>query len=281
MKLITITSAAVLSCAISASAADTCTPAPSCSELGYTQSTSSCKGGKYVKCPFDTTKVACISVEPRVGDIKYSLYPSDHDGWLLCDGREFKTSQYLKLKNLIGTKFCHKYTSRTDTNYSSSNCTKGYFAIPDYRGFFLKGATVYKPISGRPDAYQASSSTTDSRYSNALYYKGDTSSNIYYIYSSEYEHVYYPQYEQLPQISGSVKGIMNRSLDMFSATGAFSSSSKGSNTKEATKNSSGNWWNDDGTINFYATSSNKIYDGAHVTPANYQAYIFIYAGPSN
>lgn len=273
MKLITITSAAVLSCAISASAADTCTPAPSCADLGYTQSTSSCKGGKYVKCPFDTTKIACIALEPRVGDLKYALDPDDHDGWLLCDGREFKTTQYLQLKKLIGTKFCHKYTSRTDSAYYNSNCTPGYYAIPDYRGFFLKGAAVYKPVSGRPDAYQRTSSTKSSYHSNALYYKGDT--------SSIFDYVYYPQYERLPRISGSVKGIMNRSADLFSGTGAFSSSSKGSNTKEATKNSSGNWWNDDGTITFSASDYNKIYDGLHVTPAHYQAYIFIYAGPSS
>ena len=273
MKLMTITSAAVLSCAISASAADTCTPAPSCADLGYTQSTSSCKGGKYVKCPFDTTKVACIALEPHVGDLKYSLDSADHDGWLLCDGREFKTSQYPKLKSLIGTYYCHKYTSRTDSAYYNSNCTSGYYAIPDYRGFFLKGAAISKPISGRPGAYDpGSSSITTSAYSSALYYKGNV---------SDITTIRYPLYEELPNIKGSVKGIMNRSLDMFSGTGAFWSSTKGNNTKEATKNSSGNWWNDDGTISFSAYSSNPIYGGAHVVPANYGAYIFIYAGPSS
>ncbi len=267
MKLITITSAAVLSCAISASAADTCTPAPSCSELGYTQSTSSCKGGKYVKCPFDTTKVACISVEPLVGDLKYSLVSYDHDGWLLCDGREFKTSQYPKLKNLIGTNFCHKYTSRTDSNYSSSNCTSGYYAIPDYRGFFLKGAWINKPVSGRPGAYKFSDSSTSSYYSNALNYKGSNTGHA---------SINIPEYERLPKITGKV-GLQGPEYSYSGDTsGAFSISAKGDNYGKGHSKGANSVY-----INFDASQSNIIYDGSHVVPANYQAYIFIYAGPSN
>ncbi len=267
MKLITITSAAVLSCAISASAADTCTPAPSCSELGYTQSTSSCKGGKYVKCPFDTTKVACISVEPRVGDLKYSLDSSDHDGWLLCDGREFPTTRYKNLYIRIGEYFCHKYTSRADVDYNNSNCTKGYFAIPDYRGFFLKGAWINKPVSGRPGAYKFSDSSTSSYFSSALNYKGSNLGNA---------SINIPEYELLPKITGKV-GLQGPEYSYSGdISGAFSISPKGDNYgKGHTKGASSVY------INFDASKSNIIYKGSHVVPANYQAYIFIYAGPSN
>lgn len=267
MKLITITSAAVLSCAISASAADTCTPAPSCADLGYTQSTSSCNGGKYVKCPFDTTKVACIALEPHVGDLKYSLYPSDHDGWLVCDGREFKKTQYPKLYARISTLFCHNYTSRIDNSHTSSNCTSGYYAIPDYRGFFLKGALDSKAVSGRPGAYKASSSTTYSNYSSALYYKGDTDDVV---------NIYIPRYERLPKITGYA-GFRGPEWEYSQEySGAFYTS------RRTDGYGKGHSRGKDSTyINFDASRSNAIYDGSHVRPAHYQAHIFIYAGPSS
>lgn len=48
------------------------------------------------------------------------------DGWLLCDGRFFLTSQYPSLYQAIGKLY---------GGYA------GYFNIPDYRGLFLRGVS--------------------------------------------------------------------------------------------------------------------------------------------
>lgn len=42
---------------------------------------------------------------PTVGDTKTSITTADHNGWLLCDGRQFPTSNYPFLFNAIGYTF--------------------------------------------------------------------------------------------------------------------------------------------------------------------------------
>ena len=39
----------------------TCTQAPTCSELGYTKTASECTNKTMLKCPFDQTKIYCPS----------------------------------------------------------------------------------------------------------------------------------------------------------------------------------------------------------------------------
>lgn len=40
-----------------------------------------------------------------IGDIKHSINNSDHNGWLLCDGRSFNIENYPDLYNIIGNSF--------------------------------------------------------------------------------------------------------------------------------------------------------------------------------
>jgi len=42
---------------------------------------------------------------PTIGDTKTSAALVDHMGWLLCDGRELSTSDYVQLFNMIGYQF--------------------------------------------------------------------------------------------------------------------------------------------------------------------------------
>ena len=44
-----------------------------------------------------------LDSQSHIGDIKYSMEQFDHDGWLLCDGRELSRSNYSTLFNMIGT----------------------------------------------------------------------------------------------------------------------------------------------------------------------------------
>lgn len=56
----------------------------------------------------------------RIGDIKQSVVLNDHNGWLICDGRDLDREDYPLLFQLIGTSFG-----------SSSGTT---FKLPDLRG---------------------------------------------------------------------------------------------------------------------------------------------------
>ena len=238
---------AILLTAAPALAAIDCATLPSCSSLGYSETAGTCMG-KYLTCPFDNTKIACLD-SPKVGDLKYSLYSSNHDGWLKCDGTQYSTSTYSKLYSVIGTNFCRKYTSKSA--YTSSACSSGKFAVPDYRGFFLRGI----------NSYNASSNLV-----------GTVGPSGYYGYAFNYmtgnynSSVYNPQYEQLPNITGGF-GIYNSTSDgkLFTTCSSYSEAIKGASW---TSNS----------VCFNAGNSNSIYSGSHVIPANYGAYIFIYAG---
>ena len=268
-----ILSCSLLALTMPAYAAETisCDTLPTCEELGYTDTAADCSGKKLV-CPFDKTKATCLE-SPQVGDLKYSVYygqdPTSsggvsstlyaHKGWLPCDGKQYKIADYPKLYKIIGTRFCHKFTSRNDTSYTS-NCKADYFAVPDYRGFYLRGATTSRPTSetvGGQSNY----------YSDALYYKGDHSGSYY---------TYTPYYEELPNIQGTFTGARQTNAgDVLNTTGAFSS-----RYPAGYKDSMYHGTTPDYYVNFTfaASNSNQIYNGTHVHPTHYHAYIYIYAG---
>ena len=119
-KLLALAVAAATAASADAFAAEsTCTAAPSCASLGYTDTTRRCPG-EYTACPFDTTQVKCI-LEARAGDLKYSLQTSNHNGWLLCNGSSYSTSQYAELYNVLRSSFGSR--------------------LPNYSGSFLKAAS--------------------------------------------------------------------------------------------------------------------------------------------
>jgi len=135
--------------------AQTCAQAPSCPQLGYTKSVADCAGKTILYCPFDATKAYCVDeitcaslgftdtiaecpgeytlcpsdatkgkcdFEASPGDLKYSLRTSDHNGWLLCNGRSYSSAQYPELYSAISGSF--------GTN------------LPSYSGYFLNAAAT-------------------------------------------------------------------------------------------------------------------------------------------
>ncbi len=64
--------------ATAAAAAESCAVPPSCDSLGYTKTASDCQDMSTLKCPFDTSKVFCVSADElpssncAIGDILYS-----------------------------------------------------------------------------------------------------------------------------------------------------------------------------------------------------------------
>ena len=226
------------------SSAQSCTTAPSCSELGYTKSASDCAGKTILYCPFDRTKAYCVDeitcaslgftdtisecpgeytlcpsdsskgkciFEARPGDLKYSLRTADHNGWLLCNGRAYSSSQYPELYEALKDSFGSK--------------------LPNYTGYFLKAAAT----------------------SSASAFKT-------------------PQAAGLPDIVGQFGPVNDNSVEhkngAFITAGAWSRSVNGGNTGGT-------------TLEFRASKSNSIYGkSSTVTPQNYSANVFIYAGKS-
>ena len=222
--------------------AQECVVAPSCADLGYTQSASDCPTTNALYCPFDRTKVYCGSVsscsalgftdvvascpgtysicpedpslgkcdfEGSAGDLKFSLRTADHNGWLLCNGRSYSSAEYPELyavlKNSFGTK------------------------LPNYTNYFLKGAATSSASSFKT-AEQAG----------------------------------------LPNISGKMPFSAPRNYQSY-LSGAFSHSTGSMGGPDVGNNQY--------YINFDASKSNSIYGrSTTVTPQNYKANIFIYAG---
>ncbi|MBQ8661876.1 MAG: tail fiber protein [Alphaproteobacteria bacterium] len=246
-----LSSAAVLLVTAAEASAQSCTEAPGCAELGYTKSVSDCTGKTVLYCPFDKTKAYCADetscaslgftdtisecpgeytlcpsdsnkgkciLEASPGDLKYSLRTSDHNGWLLCNGRAYSSSQYPELYAAIRDSFGSK--------------------LPNYSGYFLKAA----------------STSTASNFKTA-------------------------EQAGLPNITGKLSGMLVYPGMMSTRSGAFSSTGVPGGGKNATGNMNNGWWSDQAVINFNAQKSNSIYGrSSTVTPQNYSANVFIYAG---
>ena len=243
-----LSSAAVLLVTAAEASAQTCATAPSCTALGYTKSVSQCSGKNMIKCPFDTAHVFCedgpscaslgftdtvsecpgsyvkcptdatkgkCDFEASPGDLKYSLRTSDHNGWLLCNGRSYSSSQYPELYAAISGSFGSK--------------------LPSYSGYFLKAAST---------SYASTFKTS--------------------------------QQAGLPNITGRfglVTGGANTGWNTsVRSPGAFYRyDGIGDNGPAGATGSGG--------VGFDASRSNAIYGrSSTVTPQNYSANVFIYAG---
>ncbi|MBS4774284.1 MAG: tail fiber protein, partial [Proteobacteria bacterium] len=164
------------------------------------------------KCPTDSSKGKC-DFEASPGDLKYSLRTSDHNGWLLCNGRSYSSSQYPELYSAISGSF-------------------GSY-LPNYSGYFLKAAAT---------SYASNLKTA--------------------------------QQAGLPNISGTITGFWGYRP---TKSGAFKNSTFPSPHKKTTGNDS--TITENIQIRFNASDYNSIYGrSSTVTPQNYSANVFIYAG---
>ena len=84
----------VIPCFISAAAvlaaggafAQQCTQAPSCAELGFTDSVSDCADDGILYCPFDKSKVFCRKVNtiPETPDTEHRIPKHNAKNWAIC-----------------------------------------------------------------------------------------------------------------------------------------------------------------------------------------------------
>ncbi|MBS4773597.1 MAG: tail fiber protein [Proteobacteria bacterium] len=95
-----------------------CRQSKSCAELGYDKTTTQCSGKKTFVCPGDATKVACDD-SAMIGEIKLWPAATAPKGWKLCDGSSLSATTYSKLYAVIGT------------TYGGSS---SYFSLPNLKG---------------------------------------------------------------------------------------------------------------------------------------------------
>src|SRR5574344_1260823 len=84
----------------SPSSALVCGTAPDCAEMGYNKSAADCSG-EYLKCPFDTSKVACIEAGANCSDYGF-------------------------LYDCTGTGYASGSGTACDSKYTACTCSSGY-----------------------------------------------------------------------------------------------------------------------------------------------------------
>lgn len=138
MKKLILTAATVVFSAAHASAAALsedldCTTAPSCAELGYTQSASTCStfGLSYVKCPFDQTKVACNGKVPGYSTVEAAC---DAEGYKYtaaqCGTQGYDTTKSNSIYRQIGIP-CPYSSSYYYCQYPNKNAQAGWYLCGD------------------------------------------------------------------------------------------------------------------------------------------------------
>lgn len=68
--------------------------------------------------PKELTTKRYVDAKISTGDVKYSVRNTDHDGWMLCDGRSLTRTEYPELFDVIGTAF----GSSSGTTFNLPNC---------------------------------------------------------------------------------------------------------------------------------------------------------------
>ena len=119
----------LLSCVVSDfSYAQTCTAAPSCEEMGYTQSASDCTGKISLRCPFDTSKLSCVEISNGSSSVQGINELNWKEKILLKNTASHlgETVKYVLFRD--GCFFGH-YTTTFTQNWSSGNSTTYYYYI--------------------------------------------------------------------------------------------------------------------------------------------------------
>ena len=263
MKNLSFFVSAFALCASTSYAAINCGTLPSCSDLGYTDKVAECPSSSEVlKCPFDTTYGKCTR-GPSIGDLKYSLNTTNHNGWILCNGQSLDTTKYAALYGII------------KSNYGMDG-TK--FRVPDYRGFFLRAKdTAYN--NNALSSYGGSANTSlDTPQEEQLPNVGGTFPTDDTGYHDSVGHwwkISKPD-TKITVLASCTAGdpCQNRFV-----SGAFSFYNRPKDSEGYATPKGPDGTGAGGFAQFQAKHSNPIYtDSGHVIPANYAANIFIYAG---
>lgn len=238
------------------SQAQECTAAPDCATLGYTKTATQCSGKTYTRCPFDDTKYNCAN-DPTESEC-YALGYVDKkincpEKNVACPGN----NSYVR---------CVDTAKVGDLKYS--------LLRDNHDGWLLCKGSTYDP-KRYPELYATIGNTFGGtinlpKLPNYVGYflKGAAATSLSTLKTS--------QAAGLPDISGSF-AVYGAEKAYSSGTGAFSLTTSG-NTYSGHQTSGKPL----AVFNFKASnynSSSTVYGkSTTVTPMNYPANIFIYAG---
>ena len=257
-------------CASTSYAAINCSTLPTCESLGYNDIVAQCPN-KSIKCPFDKDKGTCLH-EAAIGEIAY--FPGRAPlgkGWLPCDGASYPITEYPELYEFLKGAAVNDTSSKYGNPFCESavqkyhgTCSDSTFAVPDYRGYFLRVAGMWR--SGNSTSWNA----------NFTSFGGTQSGRVASINT--------PQKEELPNITGNFTTATIRWDEVNDGAFSYRTQTPGSTTDNPAAFSLkvyayGAGASTQGRVyTFNASRSNNIYSGSHVIPANYSVYAYIYAG---
>lgn len=228
--------------------AQECTAAPDCSTLGYTKTASQCSGKTYTRCPFDTSRYNCADSAAAAADCSALGYN---------DKKEYCPGNFVVCPSNDAAVRCLLDAKPGDLKYS--------LRTKDHDGWLLCNGTTYDPKKW-PELYAAIGETFANKlpsYSGYFLKAAATSSQTTFKTA---------ELAGLPNISGSFFA-RGPEYAFATASGAFSVSAY-------SNYGSGHSSADSSTqVSFNASKSNSIYGrSTTVTPANFKANIFIFAG---
>lgn len=227
------------------SQAQECTAAPDCATLGYTKTASQCEGKIFTRCPFDDTKYNC------------------EDGALKCMSMGYSTQKTKCTDTFIPCPFEPAYGMCLAPQHAVGDL-KYSWKTANHDGWLLcNGQTFDKTLYS--ELYSLLGKNTVPSYSG-YFLKGASSTSVSTFKTS--------QAAGLPNITGNV-GLQGPEYSYSGDTwGALSISARGDNYGKGHSKGANSVY-----ISFDASKSNSIYGkSTTVTPQNYSANIFIYAG---
>lgn len=233
--------------------AQTCVQAPSCSQLGFTKSVSQCSGKNMVKCPFDVTAVYC---EDNVVISCASLGFTDIVAE--CPGEYVKCpSDSTKGKCILEARAGDlKYSLRGSNHNGWLLCNGSYYDKTKYAELYSAIGTKF---GSSGNSFRVPSYSGNFMKSAASSFSGSNLPSSFTSYQSA----------GLPNITGTIH--VGRSENSWA--GAFRK------PQQSGGYSSHHDARDGGYYTFDASLSNSIYGrSSTVTPQNYSANVFIYAG---
>ena len=225
--------------------AQTCTEAPSCAELGYTKSVSDCTGKTVLYCPFDKTKAYCVD-EITCASLGFTDTISECPGeYTLCPSDSTKGK-------------CIFEASPGDLKYSLRTAA--------HNGWLLCDGSTYSATQF-PELYSAISGSFGTKlpyyYNHFLKARSGVSGTSLTTMEEA----------GLPNITAYGPGFDDQT-GTPTIGGAFYKYSTNF-AYDAKSELSGSGWR----LGFDASKSNSIYGkSSTVTPQNYSANVFIYAG---
>lgn len=235
------------------SQAQECTAAPDCATLGYNQTEANCKGRNYTRCPFDDTKYNCdlaqSSKEVCASMGFIDTMPCSSGEYVSCPGN----GMYARCINRAKAGDL-KYSVRTDDHDGWLLCDGRSISQTQYPELYsIIGEAFKGKLPNYKGYFLKGAATSGSGPAPSTFNTAEAAG--------------------LPNITGVAYAYH---YDTFPPSGAFSESVE--NDNHASFGGKGSE-NRHVKYTFSASKSNSIYGKSNtVTPANYLANIFIFAG---